>query len=152
MKNCVVLSTSILILAGCSEGNLGNLNPLTWFGNDSQTAESSVDSVLVDNSVMVPQVTNLAQFPITNGLIISASGMPNTQGFYNPVLLPLNDEMPMDGYLNYELRASAPKEETNVGTYRSRQLDAALTITEDKLKNIIGIRVIALENSLQIEI
>lgn len=152
MKNCVVLSTSILILAGCSEGNLGNLNPLTWFGNDSQTAEASVDLVVEDARIMVPQVTNVSQFPITNGLIITASGMPNTQGFWDPVLLPLNDEMPMDGYINYELKASAPTEEPNVGTNESRQLEAALTITEDKLENVIGIRVIALENSLQIEL
>ncbi|MCY3880419.1 MAG: membrane lipoprotein lipid attachment site-containing protein [Rhodobacteraceae bacterium] len=147
MKRFLFAATILSFLAGCSNFDSGNLNPMNWFERDNTQTASAPDPVaVIDSRELLPQVTEVTQLQISNGLVVLAKGLPPTQGFWDPVLVPTNDELPIDGVLTYELRASGPTDEVVEGTEESREIQAARTITSDMLENVAVIRVVALAN------
>ncbi len=151
MKHIPAAIAALTLLAGCSNMSASNMNPMNWFDRGSKRpASASEPAAIVDTRELVPQVTEVSQVQISNGVVLLAKGLPPTQGFWEPVLVPTNDEMPLDGILNYEFRASGPTEDVTKGSPQSRELQAARTVTNDKLEGVIGIRVIALSNHMSI--
>ena len=153
MKHLLAVVAGLTLLAGCSGVSSSNMNPMTWFDRESEEAVAAPEPVaVIDTRELLPQVTEVSQLPISNGVILLAKGLPPTQGFWDPVLVPTNNELPLDGFLNYEFRASGPTDAVVEGTEESRELQAARTITVDKLQDVVGIRVIALANHLEISL
>ena len=151
MKHSFAIFTVMILLVSCSKIGESNLNPLNWFGDSN--AEKTIKSVPVkatsiDPRARLQRVTEITNFVTTNGIIIVAKGLPPTQGFWNPALLPRNEEKPVDGFLTYEFRAQAPTDQVLIGTERSREIEAAKTITQDKLVGVKGIRIIARDNTM----
>ncbi len=154
MKKFLGLSILLMGLVGCSGIEMPSVNPMNWFDREARqpTPTETQEVIVVDNRELLPQVTEVSRLPISNGMILLAKGLPPTQGFWSPVLVPTNNELPLDGYLNYELRATGPTDQVVEGSEDSRELQAARTITADKLNGVIGIRVIALANNMTITV
>lgn len=154
MKRLFGAMLGLSLLAGCSDANLSSANPINWFNRDTQKSAvvETEEVVLVDTRELLPEVTEVSKEPISNGIVLLAKGLPPTQGFWSPVLVPTNDEQPLDGVLTYELRATGPTDQVVEGTEDSRELQAARIITADKLEGVSGIRVIALANHVDVDV
>ena len=152
MRHIFAAIGGAMLLAGCSDGlSFDGLNPANWF-DDSGSMSSTDGMTKVDNRDMVANVTDLTMNSMgDSGIIIAATGVAPAQGYWDPVLVATNDEMPLDGFLTYEFRASAPMDESDgemqsANEDDSYQLQAARTLTVEQLEGVIGIRVIGLGN------
>ncbi len=150
MKRIFAVLIGLTAVAGCSNVNTDTINPINWFDREEAPVAAPEPVAVIDTRELLPQVTEVSQLPTSNGLILLAMGLPPTQGFWDPVLVPTNNELPRDGLLIYEFRASGPTDTVVEGTADSRELQAARTITANKLEGVTGIRVIALANHLDI--
>ncbi|MCY4196725.1 MAG: hypothetical protein OXD33_07385 [Rhodobacteraceae bacterium] len=147
MKHIYAGFAALTLLAGCSGMDGGGLNPMSWFDRETEPTTAATEPLaLIDPRELLPQVTSVEITNTSNGVVVLARGLPPTQGFWDPTLVPTNNEEPLDGFLQYEFRASGPSEDMEEGTEESREIQAARIITADKLEGVIGIRVIALAN------
>lgn len=154
MKRIFGAILGLSLLSGCSGTDLSNANPMNWFNRDQPrpVVSATEEAIFVETRELLPEVTEVSQEPISNGIVLLAKGLPPTQGFWSPVLVPTNDEQPLDGILTYELRATGPTDIVVEGTEDSRELQAARIITADKLEGVSGIRVIALANHVDVDV
>ncbi|HBN32026.1 MAG TPA: hypothetical protein DD416_12575, partial [Rhodobacteraceae bacterium] len=98
------LIASILILtflAACggqrSGSSSSSLNPFNWFGRAKEQRIAVDRKVIVDPRGMVSEVISLKVDRMPGGAIISAVGLPDTQGYWEAVLTPINGEKPDKG-------------------------------------------------------
>ncbi|RWR07870.1 hypothetical protein D2T29_17810 [Sinirhodobacter populi] len=137
-------------LAGC-----GWMNPMNWFGPSErvQTLEpkGGYAAALQDDRPLVPQVTDLRIDRTLTGAIVSATGLPPTQGWWNAALVAENDGLPVDGVITYRFVA-APPPAVSPDAHRalspeSRELTAAASINATRLAQTRRVVVIGAENS-----
>ena len=71
--------------------------------------EVTPDGEVVDPRPLIGEVTALVAEPTPGGVIIRATGLPPTQGFWDAVLLPDSPELipDEDGVLGFDFRAAA---------------------------------------------
>lgn len=81
-----------------------------------------------------------------NGVILVATGLPESQGYWDAQLVSLNDEHPVDGVLSYEFVAAKPAEPMGVGSPESREVVVGRSISNRKLRGVSGIRVVSASN------
>ena len=81
-----------------------------------------------------------------NGVILIVTGLPESQGYWNAQLVPLNDELPADGVLSYEFVVSKPAESIGAGSPESREIIVGRSISNRKLRGVSGIRVVSASN------
>lgn len=138
---------AMLGLAGC--GGV-NLNPFTWFGGapgeEVRTLETVDLGSRADPRPLVVQVTSLAVEPVPGGIIVRATGLPPTQGFYDAGLS--SDGPPEDGALSLALRAAQPPVPQAVSTAQSREVVVAYYLSERELDGVRVIRVRGGRNAL----
>lgn len=81
------------------------------------------------------------------GVIIRATGVAPTQGYFNAVLIPQNDARPDEaGVVTLRLAAVPPLSPQAIGPERSRLLMTAAFMTELRLRGVRTIRVISAGN------
>jgi len=99
---------------------------------------------------LVDRVDDLRFAPAAGGAIIHITGLPPREGYYDSNLVPAAGESAEDGTLHYEFRVTAPRNETPVGTRRSREIMAARFIPQQVLEGVTQVRVISSENALSV--
>lgn len=153
--------TTILVLAlalglsGCARLAESRFNPLNWFGNSR--VETPADPAerrplvpenrrvqVVDGRVLVDQIAEMSVDRSPYGAIVSATGVPATQGYFNAQLIPREVE---NGVLTLEFRAEAPAGFEGTGNARSRAITAAFVIGAADLPGIRRVRVVGAQNS-----
>lgn len=130
----VVLSIASL-MASCSTIRQSRVNPFNWFGNESREVETTgAVKKSSDGRQLVMQVTDLSSEPVPTGLIVRATGLPPTQGWWEAALVP----RPIDenGRLVLEFRISAPLEPTATSTQASREVVVARYLTNARLRDV----------------
>lgn len=139
---------SLALLVGCGLGE-SRLNPLNWFGSGTET-ETAPDIEIVtvtDNRPLVQRVTALKVDRTPGGAIIRVTGLPPQQGWYDITLVNETPEGASGSTLFYSLRGRPPAEPTRVSTTQSREVTAAVFLSNTQLDRIREIRVTGVENS-----
>ncbi len=144
----------IFILTGCSGGgSLGNLNPLNWFKNTKNTAQSGSAltlaphngyTVIADSRPLIDQITGLSIDKTASGVIVRATGLAPGQGYHSADLILVSA---ISGELAYEFRARAPGTVLAIGPVHLREIVAGIHLSQSQLRGVRRIRVIAVQNS-----
>ena len=129
---CVVLAT-----ASCSSVRNSRLNPFNLFGRSTAT-ETRAAVKLEDKRLLVQQVSTLVIEPMQGGVIVRATGLPPTQGFWRAELVAGEVE---DGRIAYAFRVFPPIANRIAGTVPSREIEAAAYLSNAKLATISEITV-----------
>jgi hypothetical protein len=130
-------------LAGCGDSSLGSLNPFNWSGGAEPVVAVTPEGDIADPRPLVGEVTAVVAEPAPGGVIIRATGLPPTQGFWNAALLPDNPELTPDenGVLGFDFRAAPPLSAQNPGTPRTREIVTGYFLSNQKLAGIRSVTV-----------
>lgn len=149
---------AILALSACGNGFSGRLNPFNW-GKHRAASAGAEDDVLTPpggypsdallQAPMVERVLSMKVEPTTGGIVIHATGLPPTQGFWYSRLIATNDGAPDDkGTVTYRFVLFPPKTPQPVSTQRSREVTAGAFIATEKMGGIRRIVIEGRTNSL----
>jgi hypothetical protein len=145
---------ALALLAGCSTPwSESRLNPTTWFGGASTPdALVPVEALtIVDNRPFVARVTALAVEPTPGGIILRATGLPPTQGFWQGALILENvDGVPEDGTLTFQFRAAPPFWQQPAGAPQSREIVVGAFLSRQSLQGVTTLRVVGEQNAATI--
>jgi len=142
----ILILTLLAACGGQRSGSSSSLNPFNWFGRSKEARIVLDTAVIVDPRGMVAEVISLKVDRMPGGAIISAIGVPETQGYWEATLTPLNREKPDKGKLSYEFRLLPPPAPNPVGTARSREVIVGHFVSDQTLEGVRSIEVIALKN------
>ena len=144
----LVLMISISLSAcGFSESSY---NPVNWFGDDAAEPETVENVALVQSSdprPLIPEISSLVLEETPGGVIVRATGLPPTQGWFGADLVSMNEGEPENGVLTYEFRAIPPRGDAIASTVQSREVIAARYVDELRLRDIREIRVVGETNT-----
>ncbi len=153
----VVVLTLSLALAGCSGVRESRLNPFNWFGRSQQAEavtlapEGGYGASAIDRRVLVEQVTSLEIRRTPEGAIISAAGVPPTQGWWDAELVAENGGEPVGGTLTYRFVVAEPVPGTAVAsrvlTPVSREVTAGAFLSNIALGDVRRVVVTGALNS-----
>jgi hypothetical protein len=141
-----------VLVGGCGFGK-SRLNPLNWFGQSKKTEVQNVDPVtgvplpVPDARGMVAEVTAMRVEKVPGGAIIHATGLPPTQGWWNAQLIAENDGKPVKGVLRFRFVIMPPPGTTAVSTPQSREITAAVHVTDFQLQGVRAISVTGSRNA-----
>ena len=129
----IFLTVALMIaVSGCARIGTSPLNPLNWFGQAEDAAPQTaavVTEEVSDARPLVEQVTALRIERTPTGAIVYATGLPPNQGWHSAALVAVSDG-PVDGVLAFRFQAFGPFEQTPVSTTQSRELRAAVAVTQ----------------------
>ncbi|HLQ18138.1 MAG TPA: hypothetical protein VK146_04090 [Tabrizicola sp.] len=132
-RRLVVLGLG-LTLAGCGGLRESRLNPFNWFRRSEPRETIVLPGEETDPRGLVETVLSMNVEPIPGGAVVRARGLTPTQGWWNPELV--GRDVDENGVLVYEFRLLPPTGQTDVNTQRSREIDAAIYISDVKLANV----------------
>ncbi|MDG1471544.1 MAG: hypothetical protein P8Q26_08295 [Ascidiaceihabitans sp.] len=167
-----ILTSALLIsavaLTACGAVRDSRVNPANWFGK-SRSAPIEVQEA--NTNPLIPaartglfakrradrdayfgnpidQVTGLVIERVPGGAIVRATGLTKTQGVHGVQLTPqTDDETPVDGVLTYRLEGIQPSTAQSVGSEHTRTVVAARALTDQDLRDVRTIRVVAARNA-----
>ncbi len=102
---------------------------------------------VVDDRLLVQQVTALEVEPSPGGVIIRAQGLPPTQGWWDAGLVNVTDDKTPAGTMVYDFRARPPLGAAAVGTTQSRKIETGAYANSIELEGIRSITVKGAQNS-----
>ena len=140
-----------LAVAGCES----NLNPVNWLGGqatDGPTIRLREAPQVVDRRPLVDQVARLSLEPTAGGALLTAVGLPPSQGYWNTALLPEArgvDDRPVaqDGVIRLRFVALPPPTPQPAGTAVSREVSAGLFLSDQTLQGVRRVEVVGARNS-----
>lgn len=133
----IAAGIALSALVGCGLGQ-SRLNPLNWFGSDR---EEQIETVRAEAARPVVQsVVSLSADPTTGGAIVTAVGLPPTQGFWEAELIRIPTDDPSVLLLDFNILP--PLTQQPVGTQPSREVLAGAFFTT---QDLAGIRTIAVQ-------
>ncbi|MEM0937770.1 MAG: hypothetical protein AAF646_08120 [Pseudomonadota bacterium] len=143
---------ALLCLAACES----RLNPFNWFGTSEETSlpvEAAEAPTIEpqDPRPTVDQITALTVDRIPGGALVTAIGIPATQGWAAAALVPVarDDEgepVAEDGVMTFRLVAVPPVTAEPVGSARSREISAGVFLSDQALEPVRTITVRAASN------
>jgi hypothetical protein len=144
-KTLVTALCATLALGACSSIGKSRLNPFNWFGGSEETvAVSAPTAELADQRALVAQVTGLTLDRMPGGVIVRATGLPPTQGFWEAELVARPIE---DGAITYDFRVFPPVTPKASSTPQSREIVVATYLSNIKLETIRQITVQGASNA-----
>lgn len=132
-----------LALGACSTISTSRLNPFNWFGGSEETAVLLPEGP-TDNRLLVSQVTDMKLEKMPGGVIIRATGLPPTQGYWEAELVarPVDD-----GNIVFDFRVFPPITGQIASTVQSREVTVAAYLSNVKLDSIRQITVQGANNA-----
>ncbi len=130
-----VALVAVLTLSACGGLRESRLNPLNWFGRSRDVAQTAVVSQAPqDPRNLIQTVLSMSVEPFPGGAIIRATGLPPTQGWWEAELVarPVDDK----GVLVLDFRVFAPPGARPVVNQQSREITAAISLSNIKLEGI----------------
>ena len=146
----VLVLTLATSLAACGTIRDSRINPFNWFGGaESQPTTVSAVELVADGRVPVDQLTRMELKQVPGGAILSAAGLPPTQGWWNADLIAMDpDEVPVDGVLTYRFVVDKPNRLTPQSTPQSRELTAGRFLSDQTMAGVSRVVVVAARNSM----
>ncbi len=126
---------AVTLLVSCGAIRESRLNPLNWFGKSREVEQTAVVSQAPqDPRNLVQTVLSMAVEPFPGGAIIRATGLPPTQGWWSAELVarPVDE----NGVLVLDFRVFAPPTPKPVVNQQSREITAAISLSNIKLDGI----------------
>ena len=165
-KSVAVVVVLSMTVAGCSGWRDSRMNPGNWFGNSRAEARAPAPTSAQTNPLipeetsifrrgptkevytgtMVDQIVTLDVEKTSAGAIVKATGQTLQQGAFDVRLVPGSDDGPVDGVLTLEMKAIQPTD-TPQGPERVRRVTAGYFVTNQDLRAIRNIRVVAERNA-----
>ncbi|MGB7270028.1 MAG: hypothetical protein WBC90_10950 [Albidovulum sp.] len=138
-----------LLLANCGKIRDSRINPFNWFGKSQSAATAAAVSPgeISDGRLLVREVTSFVVEKTPGGAILRATGLPPTQGWWNAELVAQNRGQPEDGVLTYRFLVFEPLGQTRVSTPQSREVTAAVFLSDIRMQEVSNIIVLAETNS-----
>ncbi|SNT11032.1 hypothetical protein [Tropicimonas sediminicola] len=142
-----------LVLAGCqSRYNPGNWG---WFGGSRSAPTLEPRDGYEQNAdfrPLVEQVVSMTVEQTPGGAIVTATGLPPTQGYWKADLVSTyqtvtGEVAAKDGEIRLEFRIVPPPTPTPASTARSREVTTALFLTDQTLRNVRQITVVGQANA-----
>lgn len=140
-----------LAAAGCGRIRDSKLNPFNWFGRARREKQATVlkPNEAADGRLLIREVTELKVEKTQGGAIIRATGLPPSQGWWEAELVSETRGRPdEDGVLTYRFLVFPPLKPTPASTPRSRQLTAAVHLSDIRLEAVRRIVVQGETNAL----
>lgn len=137
---------AVVLVSGCATVRDSRLNPFNWFGSSEET----LDPIAVENErrPLVSEITALVIERTPGGAIVRATALPPTQGWFAPELVALTPfGEPVEGVLSYSFRAVPPETPVRASRPQSRELSAAVFISNAVLDRVRVIQVTGARNS-----
>jgi len=137
-----------LATAGCGTIRGSKLNPFNWFGRSQPEAQTTLapkggypDQIGKPWQQPVAQVISLSVDKAPSGAIVTAIGLPPTQGYWQTDLVALNNGEPdANGTITYRFMLTPPAADSadarRVSTQQSREVSAATFISNYKLETV----------------
>lgn len=144
----------VLSLTACSGGSFGSggrLNPLNWFGgNSGAERRASLEprrgyAATREYRPLVDQITDLTVERTPTGVIITATALPPTQGWFNAELVRVQQDSTDEAV--FEFRVEPPLGTKPVGPARSREITAGAFLSDQDVAGLGTIRVIGARNT-----
>ena len=143
----ILLFAAVTGLTGCSGFRESNWNPTNWFGGRNQPEMVSAEAPPADTRPLVAQVTALAVNRNSQGVIVNATGLPPTQGWWDASLVPASRDEPVDGVMTFDFVVLPPPAAQRTSTPQSREVTAGAFLSNIKLQQIRTIVVRGATNS-----
>jgi len=136
-----------LMLAGCGDSGL---NPFGWFSRPAgpETLEDIEIARSIDNRPLIVQVAEVRAERLPGGVILRATALPPTQGWYSAALV--SDGEAENGVLSFALRAYPPLSPQPSSTVQSRRIDVGAYISDASLAGVTTLRVRAGRNAISV--
>ncbi len=139
MRKTFIALCALSGLTACSLGSVSG--PSGWFGNRAEPLEEQGAAVERRAPSLVAALEEAEVAATRQGVIIRATGVAPTQGYYNARLVPASAEPPEGSVLTLVLLADPPEQPQPVGTVASRRLVAAMFLHDNDLPQIRTIRI-----------
>lgn len=133
-----------LALGGCSSIGKSRLNPFNWFGGSEETMVTPAGEKPADGRLLVAQVVDMKLEKMPGGVIVRATGLPPTQGYWEAELVARPVE---DGTIIYDFRVFPPIAQNPVSTQQSREITVGAYLSNVKLDTIRQITVQGASNA-----
>jgi hypothetical protein len=148
-RSTLAAMSAVLVLSACGGFSASSFNPFTWFEADEEEVTTLVPpgGAIIDNRVPVIQVTEVALERRPGGALLRAVGLPPTQGWWDAELRAENDGEAQDGALVFTFVVAEPREATAQGSPQSREVTAAVYLSDIRLSQAREIRVQAAQNA-----
>ena len=146
MTRLIAAITLLALLAACGGLRDSKVNPRNWFGKSREARVAATAVEVKDPRGLVNEIISLKVDRMPGGAIVSAVGLPQSQGYWEASLVPLNGEKPDKGTLSYEFKLLPPNKPTPPGTPRSREVLTGLFVSDQTLEGVRNIQVIARQN------
>jgi len=145
-KPLIAALTAVLITSGCATVSESRLNPFNWFGGsqDTTTAEFVAPATPDDNRPLISQVTEMRIDRAPGGAIVHAVGLPPVQGYWAADLSPADDVEDQIGVLVLNFVTIPPSTQQPQGSTQSREITAALFLSD---QDLVGVRTIIVRGS-----
>lgn len=143
----VLMAVLLGLLAGCEAIGESRFNPVNWGGTSAPESLIPANTVVVvDDRPLVDQVTELVVERAPGGVIVRATGLPPTQGFWAGDLVPVGgDEVP-DGVLALEFKVLPPTETRPAAAPQTREIVVAEFLSDQSVRQFSRITVIGARN------
>jgi hypothetical protein len=132
-----------MALGACSTIGKSRLNPFNWFGQSQETIVLAPEKP-ADKRLLVSQVTEMKLEKMPGGVIVRATGLPPTQGYWQAELVARPVE---DGTLIYDFRIFPPITPQVASTTQSREVTVGAYLSNVKLDTIRQITVQGANNA-----
>jgi hypothetical protein len=146
----LTLAALPVALSGCARLRQSRLNPLNWFGGSRrrQTRSAATAAETADGRQLVREVTEMVVEQVPGGAIVRATGLPPTQGWWLAELKSDTRGRPDEkGVVTYRFLVHQPLTQSRVSTPQSRELTAAVFLSDIRLEAISEIVVLGETNS-----
>lgn len=140
----------LLSLAACSSVSESKLNPVNWFGgSDTPEISATVDpDAIPGGRALIDQVTKVELDPTTGGVIVTATGLPPTQGYWDATLIPGTADQNADpSVLTLRFVVAPPNVQSPTSTTQSREMTAAQFVSRQTLSGVRRIVVVGARSS-----
>lgn len=146
-RTIAALLIAAVAITGCGRIRDSKINPFNWFGGSKEEVVQVVDGVPQDPRPLVQEVTALEVARQPGGAIVTATGLPPTQGWYDAELIAEGNGTVKDGVLTYRFVVNQPLELRRASTPQSREVTAAVFLSEIRLQSVSKIVVQGASNS-----
>lgn len=144
-RSLTVAVAALLVLSSCGMVRESRLNPFNWFGRSEPAQTVAAAVTIEDPRPLIDDVTNMKVEAYASGVIVRATGITATQGWWDAELVEVEVDEP--GHLVLEFRLAPPPTATSVNTPKSREVTVAKTVSSVRLENISKITVQGARNA-----
>lgn len=148
MRKPLLAALSVALLLGaCGAVRDSRLNPFNWFGGSEETTtDATVVTAPEDRRPLADQIVDMAVEPIPGGAIVRATALPATQGHWNAELVK-DEAASTPEALVYRFILLPPLTPKRVSTPQSREVTAAVSLSNIRLQGVRQITVQGLQNA-----